>query len=204
MNRVVTTHVEYRGSLIPVDELKDNSNIKIIVECPHGQREVRWNRRNQLCRSCVSEAGLYNTSKPGRKITWGHKISEAKKGKQFSYRHRKALSIAQYGSEDNDWPGFYNKSKFHKLRDSIEYINFRKAVMKRDNYTCQLTGMRGKLNVHHIESLTDNIEKALDLNNAITLHASVHKTFHDIYGRGNNTLAQFQEFIKKIKEEVYG
>jgi hypothetical protein len=85
----------YRGSLISVNDLKDNSNVKVVVECPHGQRVVRWSRRHQLCRNCASEQGLYSTSKPGRKITWGDKISEAKKGKKATEEHKKALVEAR-------------------------------------------------------------------------------------------------------------
>jgi len=205
MNRIVTTHVNYRGSSNPVSSLKENSNLKVIVECSHGQREVRWYRRNQLCRKCVAEQGLYNTSKPGREITWGDKISRVKKGVKFSERHKKALSIAQYGVSEQDWPGFYLKGQVHQLRDSFEYREFRKTIMQRDNYTCQLTGMRGKLNVHHIEAISTSLEKVLDPSNVVTLHASVHKLFHDIYGRGYNTKEQFNEFLLKIKEEaIYG
>lgn len=205
MNRIITTHVRYRGSIVSIDSLKDSSNIKVKVECLHGQREVRWNRRHQLCRKCVAELGLYNTSKPGREITWGQKISKVKKGIKFSNAHRKALSIAQYGVEEHDWPGFYIKGEIHKLRDSLEYREFRKSIMQRDNYRCRITGMRGKLNIHHLESISSCLEKALDPDNVITLHASVHKLFHDIYGRGHNTKEQFNEFLLKIKEElIYG
>lgn len=205
MNKIITTYISYRGSTIPVEQLKSSSNLQITVECSHGQRKVRWNRRYQLCRKCVAEQGLYNTSKPGRVITWGNKISKVKKGIKFSDAHKKALSVAQYGSTEQDWPGFYIKGKVHQLRDSIEYKEFRKSVMQRDNFTCQITGMHGKLNVHHIDAISASFEKALDPENAITLHTSVHKLFHDIYGRGHNTKNQFQEFLLKLKEElVYG
>ena len=68
--------------------------------------------------------------------------------------------------------------------------------------SCRITGMGGKLNVHHIESINSCLEKALDPSNVITLHASVHKLFHDIYGRGNNTAEQFEEFVKNLKREA--
>jgi len=74
-----------------VDHIKENSQIKVIVECPHGQREVRWNRRHQLCYKCAAEKGLYNTSKSGRDISWGDKISRAKKGKALSKEHKEAI-----------------------------------------------------------------------------------------------------------------
>jgi hypothetical protein len=205
MNRIITTHVIYRGSTIPVESLKTQSQLRVEVECSHGRRFIRWCRRNQLCKQCAVEAGVFNTSPKGREITWGNKISKAKVGVKFSKQHKRALSVAQYGVAEEDWPGFYVKGPVHKLRDSVEYVEFRKSIMLRDNYTCQLTGMRGKLNVHHIEAISSSLEKALDPDNVITLHASIHKLFHDIYGRGHNTREQFNEFLLKIREEViYG
>lgn len=197
MNKVITEKVIYRGKEISVDQLKENSNIKVIVECEHGQREVRWNRRHQLCRQCASEAGLYNTCEKGREITWGNKISEAKKGTNFTEEHRKALSVAQYGCSADNWPGYYEKSEIQQVRDSIEYLEFRKSILKRDNYKCQITGKGGHLEVHHIESMNKNLSKALDESNVITLHVDIHKEFHKIYGYGDNTRQQFEEFISK-------
>jgi hypothetical protein len=97
MNRVITTHVTYRGSLIPVDQLKEQSGIYVEIECTHGRRQVRWNRRHSRCRQCLIDAGAFNTSKPGRKITWGDKISASKKGVPLTDDHKKALSISHLG-----------------------------------------------------------------------------------------------------------
>jgi hypothetical protein len=72
-------------------DLSDQSQQLIIVECLHGQREVRWNRRHQLCKKCAIDAGVYNTSPKGRIITWGDKISQAKKGINFTNNHKKKL-----------------------------------------------------------------------------------------------------------------
>lgn len=102
MNKIITTHVMYRGQEISVSNLKDNSNLKITVECRHGQRLVKWVRRNQLCKKCAVEAGIFNTSKMGRDITWGDKISEAKKGKKFSEAHKEALSKAHVGKKHSE------------------------------------------------------------------------------------------------------
>lgn len=90
MNCILTTHVTYRGKVVPVSQLKPKSQIKIAVECKHGKRQVRWSRVNQLCRKCTAERGLYNTSKKGRRITWGDKISKAKRGIIVS-QHKKPL-----------------------------------------------------------------------------------------------------------------
>lgn len=97
MNKVITKTVISRGKEIPVSELKENSNIRVIVECPHGQREVRWCRRHNLCYKCNTEAGKYNTSPKGRIITWGDKISKVKKGVPQTEEAKRAHSLATIG-----------------------------------------------------------------------------------------------------------
>ena len=194
MNKLITHTIKIRGLEKSVNELKPNSNKKVLVECKHGQREVRWCRRHQLCHKCAAEAGLYNTCEKGREITWQHKISESKKGIKFSDHHKQALSIAQYRCNREEWPGFYDKSEIHKLRDSDEYQSFRNKVMERDNFKCIITGKNGNLEVHHLESVNIAKDKIFDIDNAVTLHSSVHSMFHLKYGNGSNTLDQFNEF----------
>jgi len=180
-------------------ELSEESNIEITVRCKHGERQVRWSRRFQSCRQCTSEAGAYNTSLKGREITWGDAISKAKKGKLFSDKHKKALSMAQYGiGDETDWPGFYEKSEVHQMRDSSEYREFRDTVMRRDNFTCQVTGLQGNLAVHHIEAVSLNKSRIFDVTNGITILQSVHDAFHAKYGNGHNTPEQWNDFISNF------
>lgn len=88
-------------------------------------------------------------------------------------------------------------------RQYQEYYDFIDTVLKRDNYTCQLSGqVGGKLVVHHLNGYHWFKEGRVDPNNAITLSEEVHKMFHDIYGRTNNTKEQFEDFIEKYFKEV--
>ena len=152
--------VVVRGSAVSTLTLPENSNRKITVECEHGQRSVRWCRRFNMCYTCAASKGVYNTSKHGRVISWGDKISKAKTGKTFNDKHKEALSKAQYKCSDDDWPGFYVKGEIQKIRDSQEYIKVRETVFNRDNFTCQNCSMTeekhidtvGKvLTIHHID-----------------------------------------------------
>lgn len=85
-----------------------------------------------------------------------------------------------------------------------EYRDWRFAVFKRDNFTCQCCGdhnYEGRhgsicLEAHHLYNYADNKDKVFDLNNGITLCKSCHIKFHSQFGKKNNTPEQFQEFLK--------
>ncbi len=82
-------------------------------------------------------------------------------------------------------------------RNYPEYDKWRKDVYERDNFTCCITGKRGgDLVVHHLDSYDNNKELRIILSNGITISEEYHKLFHKIYGMGNNTREQFEEFLK--------
>lgn len=90
-----------------------------------------------------------------------------------------------------------------------DYYIWLKAVYKRDSYTCQCCGddKGGNLNVHHLDGYGWCKERRTDLTNGITLCESCHcldvDSFHRIYGKGNNTEAQFWEWVEnKIYKHI--
>lgn len=106
-------------------------------------------------------------------------------------------------------PNLTDEERAEKRKD-VAYKQFTEEVMKRDNYTCQLTGDRNSHhNVHHLNGFDKFIEQRLDKHNAITLSEDIHKEFHHMYGYGENTKEQFFEFVDilysqgRIKEEYY-
>lgn len=83
--------------------------------------------------------------------------------------------------------------------DYLERRRFRatmqKQVFERDNYTCQLCGSKGDLQVDHIQSWSDYIELRFDINNCRTLCTNCHykitfgrKMPQTITGWGHNLL----------------
>lgn len=91
-----------------------------------------------------------------------------------------------------------------KIRNIDGYKEWRKAVYKRDNYTCQCCGdnIGGNLNAHHLDGYEWCIEKRIDIDNGITLCEKCHKEFHCLYGRKNNTYSEFQEFLNLKNKHV--
>lgn len=76
----------------------------------------------------------------------------------------------------------YNKNwlNIYKQRSNREYdksyMDWRKSVLKRDNYRCQFPNCKLKArHVHHIQKHSDNPILSKDPNNGISLCVSHHK-----------------------------
>lgn len=105
----------------------------------------------------------------------------------------------------------YNPNKTDEERLLKRYVlgkhtmdGFRKAVYKRDEYTCQLCGqVGGSLNAHHLDGWNWAKDKRFDVDNGVTLCEGCHMSFHNKYGKGHNTKEQFKEFKQSAKLEEY-
>lgn len=85
-------------------------------------------------------------------------------------------------------------------RQDVKYYIFLHNVLSRDNYTCQCCKIQSTndLEVHHLDGYNWCKEKRTDDTNGITLCHNCHSIFHSIYGRGNNTKEQFEEWIENV------
>lgn len=85
---------------------------------------------------------------------------------------------------------------------TIEYRQWKISIFKKYNRKCAICGKihtdNNPLRAHHLDSWDNNIEKRFDEENGVALCEEHHKEFHSIYGYGNNTKEQFEEFIKNI------
>ncbi len=83
-------------------------------------------------------------------------------------------------------------------RKSVDYLKWRKSVYERDEYICQICGVRSnrenQLNAHHLHSYNDFPDMRLDISNGITLCENHHTEFHMQYGYGHNWAWQYEEF----------
>ena len=131
------------------------------------------------------------------------------------------------GENNKSWKGGITSLNQY-LRSQI--INWVKESIESANYTCCITGMRGKsLEVHHqygfnllvndtmsyvrlpikqsvgeytkedLEAIRSAFIMKHNMYSPIVLQKEIHTLFHNIYGRGNNTPQQFQEFSKRYK-----
>lgn len=66
----------------------------------------------------------------------------------------------------------------HRIRQSSQYLDFKKRVLKRDKYLCQICGSKNKLHVHHIKPFSQYPDLKFDVNNGITLCEKCHRKVH--------------------------
>lgn len=81
---------------------------------------------------------------------------------------------------------------------TVSYDTWRRHVLKRDSGTCVICGYTHKENfdmvAHHLDGFEWCAEKRVDVNNGVTVCYNCHERFHGLYGKGNNTREQFNEF----------
>lgn len=94
-------------------------------------------------------------------------------------------------------PNLTDKDRVNR-RNNKKIPFWRKKVYARDKYSCQICGDNsgGNLNVHHLMGYNKYPKLRYDKNNGVTLCDICHMDFHNVYGRGNNTKAQFEEYEK--------
>lgn len=110
----------------------------------------------------------------------GNKYGRYLKGKKKPPRteeHKKHMSEnhADFrGSKHPCWKGGISKID-NIIRNSPQYILWRKKVFIRDSFTCTICGKSGgKINAHHIKSFKTYPELRFEVSNGITMCIKCH------------------------------
>lgn len=99
-----------------------------------------------------------------------------------------------------------NLTEEERVRERLipEYYYWRLSVFERDNFTCQLCGddKGGNLNAHHLNSYKWDVDNRTNVDNGITLCEKCHIEYHSVYGRGNNTKEEFEEYVRSKQKTL--
>lgn len=129
--------------------------------------------------------------KKKRSSTWSilYETQQCRKcaGKENGLNHR--------GPNNHYWNPKLTDEQRIKNRDTNEDFVWRKAIMKKYNHTCIITGSKVSLHVHHIYNYNDRPELRYEINNGVPLRSDLHIKFHQTYGYKNNDVHQLNEFI---------
>ncbi len=125
-----------------------------------------------------------------------HSEETKKKMRESAKRNLHGVALTSKGKNNVNWKGGIT-SENERIRKSIEYKLWRKAVLERDNFICQKCNQRGGiLFSHHINNFADYPELRTSIENGIIFCKNCHQEFHKIYGKKNNTREQLKEFLK--------
>lgn len=193
-----------------------------ISEAGIGRKASEETRKKISLSHIGNKYGLGNRNRVGKHLSKEHKlkISLFNRNKVVSQETRKKLSLALSGEKNPMWgkisptrgkkrpqiTGAKNPSwkggvtpENIKIRNSMEYSQWRSDIFEKDRYVCQKCGAHSnKLRAHHLESFDNNPERRTRIENGVTLCKECHQNFHHIFGRGNNTVKQFTDFMKNF------
>ena len=163
---------------IKVEDLSQNSHLKIECQCDNCGKITQNSYKDYITHN---HNGLTYCNLCKSKIFMSG---------EKNYRWRSDISIEERRTNEKDWGRYYD----------LEHHDFIRGVLNRDNYKCVVCGSKEKLCVHHLDGWNWCTEKRRDINNGVTLCYKCHRNFHGIYGNGNNTKEQFEEWYGNTLE----
>lgn len=85
-------------------------------------------------------------------------------------------------------------------RSSLRLREWRSAIFKRDNFTCDICLSRGEtMNAHHLDSWAHYPDRRFDLTNGVSLCRACHHAFHQSVGGQRHPCRESQYIdFKKI------
>ena len=158
-----------------------------------GNNNPRWNSEEVQCEQCGKIIHRKKSKINNNKHHFCSQECKSKWQQENLCGENKPLYDPTISQEDRE-----------KGRIIEGYNEWRREVYERDNYTCQCCGDNkgGNLNAHHKDGYNWCEERRTDVNNGVTLCDKCHNEFHDIYGYGNNTEEQWNEFIEDRNKEA--
>ena len=134
---------------------------------------IKGRTHSEETRKKIGLASKGNTFFKGKKHSFETRKKMSASKQNISLETRKAISASKQGIALDEWNGFSTSS--NRLERKRFRREIQKKVFERDNYTCQICGIRGGyLQVDHIQSWADYIELRFEMKNLRTLCMDCH------------------------------
>ena len=156
---------------------------KCYIKTLKGKNNPNWRGGNSKCEICGKKLSTRQFKKCKKCSHIGKKFTQEYKEKA-STRMREHRKIHKWrgaiGEKNSNWKGGVTPINM-KIRNSIEYKNWRESVFARDNWTCVLCKKRSKkgesviLHADHIQPFFSHPELRFDIRNGRTLCKDCHR-----------------------------
>ena len=187
-----------------------------------GQIYENTHKHSEYCPNCLREHGNYNYNQTLVECSYckkpfkvpNYKLSTNKehfccrecygkwRSKNCTGENNNMYGVHRFGESNPNYNPNLTEEDRESYRNNYKITKWREEVFTRDNYTCQVTGDNkgGNLVAHHLNGYNKYKELRFEVDNGITITEKVHKLFHKLYGYGNNTKEQFDEFVNRYNE----
>ena len=167
---------------------------------PKGFKYTEETKR-RIAQSLVEWYKLHSHHQKGKRHTEEarRKMSEWQRGRHLPEETKMRISLSLRGDKHPNWKGGL-KELVQGIRHSPKYHQWRKAVLGRDNHTCQDCETTDNVDAHHIQSVIEYPEGIFEIDNGLTVCDSCHKR-HTFWQRlkGKN---KRKIWSKEVKDEL--
>lgn len=154
----------FKKGNIPWNKTEDRWVKKFCLECGIAFKRLKSNPKRPFhSRDCYKQYFAKHSKEWNDRTGKGHDI-----------KTRIKISMTLQGIKNRkQWKGFSqseNRLQRERFRDTIQ-----RQVLERDNYTCQICGIKGKsMQVDHIQTWAEYTELRFNMNNCRTLCIECH------------------------------
>ena len=123
--------------------------------------------------------------------------------KDVSAEKGRSMREAISGSKSHLWNhNLSDEDRMKRQRDTPKVREWRKAIMRRDDYTCAVCGKHGgRMQAHHLNSWASCRDQRHDVDNGVTMCRVCHHDFHMSLG-GPRTPCTKQDFVKYLDKLI--
>lgn len=171
---------------------KQNQNKVKSEETKQKMRDSHWSKTGVIESPFKGKKHLKKTRKVLAKAVETHYNNMSTE----EYELHRIKSSLQKGRTLETFNGFTTPENT-RIRQSAEGKAWTYDILSKSNFTCIKCSQRGgKLHAHHLNGFNSFPDQRFDIDNGACLCHACHEQFHEVYGKGDNTEGQFNEWIK--------
>lgn len=119
-----------------------------------------------------------------------------------TFRCKACVYASTSGENSPHWDPNRDPENRLLLRQLPEARAWSRKIIAVQQGRCAISGQRSSsLTVHHLWNWAQFPQYRFDVKNGIAIERSLHDRFHNIYGRGYNSPAQFVEYLSTLRSE---